>query len=315
MNVQEFELYWNTLLSFTGDVKYVDYEREELLSAIKYPASLYRFRSVSENSLSALQNNRMYFSSADYYDDPFDSYLRADIQKLAQIVNDAKRNPHSILPVLEQEYSSLTMFGIDIDKVNFSSFKGDVHKFREMLQQHLYSICFCENVENEVIWLKYAENHRGFVLEYPITEPWKKELWEQEPHSNILPVYYSDEPYDAYRYAVLSLVMSLLRCDNYNDFDLYVRALFQPTCWENTKISIIKKKCHKYDKEWRIVPAITLEERKSIQKKPQSVTIGLRTSEEDKQKIISAAQVAGITEFYKMVIDDHDNFVRKPLSI
>jgi len=45
---------------------------QALLATIKTPKKLCRFRSVSENSPLQLQENKLYCSSADYYDDSFD---------------------------------------------------------------------------------------------------------------------------------------------------------------------------------------------------------------------------------------------------
>ncbi len=84
--------------------------------------------------------------------------------------------------------------------------------------------------------------------------------------------------------------------------------------WENTKISLIKNKCHKYDKEWRLIPAFRLCNRDIIRRQPQSITIGLRTSKYAERTIIEAAKIAGINNFYKMEIDHYDRFVRKPIT-
>ena len=51
---------------------------QALLATIKTPKKLCRFRSVSENSLLQLQENKLYCSSADYYDDPFDTFIHFD---------------------------------------------------------------------------------------------------------------------------------------------------------------------------------------------------------------------------------------------
>ncbi len=60
------------------------------MDAIQYPRHLYRFRPVSFSSLDGLQGNKLYFSSADHYDDPFDSFLHIDIPQtlLYNFIND-----------------------------------------------------------------------------------------------------------------------------------------------------------------------------------------------------------------------------------
>jgi len=51
---------------------------QALRATIKVPEKVCRFRSVSENSLLQLQENKLYYSSADYYDDPFDTFIHFD---------------------------------------------------------------------------------------------------------------------------------------------------------------------------------------------------------------------------------------------
>ena len=47
---------------------------KQLIEKKKRPTYLYRYRSVSMNTLEALRTNRLYFSTANYYDDPFDTF-------------------------------------------------------------------------------------------------------------------------------------------------------------------------------------------------------------------------------------------------
>ena len=53
-----------------------------LLATIKVPEKVCRLRSVSENSLLQLQENKLYYSSADYYDDPFDTFIHFDYARI-----------------------------------------------------------------------------------------------------------------------------------------------------------------------------------------------------------------------------------------
>ena len=82
MNHQEREVFWKTLCSFTG--KDSEAECNELVQIIKLPRYLFRYRSVNIQSLEALRTNKLYFSSANYYDDPFDTFLHIDIEKIKE---------------------------------------------------------------------------------------------------------------------------------------------------------------------------------------------------------------------------------------
>lgn len=317
MTEEELENYWNTLLSLSGKRENLEEDRKILLNTIKYPSSLFRFRSVSENSLTALQENKMYFSSANYYDDPFDTYLKVDIPKLtSELKSTIENNPisyeffHMLLPSCSREQFLRAQNKI----TNPDAFSKSAIRLREYIQNNSYSICFCEDVQNEVVWLKYAENHRGYVIEYAINDEILKTEWNNYYKANLLPIYYSNNGYEANRYFSYKIAYSAIKNPSENPL-LVAMMQKENICWESVKISTIKKKCHEYDKEWRLVPLDTLEKRECISWQPKSVTIGLRTPEYKKRLIISAAQTAGISEFYKMTINEHDEFVRVPLTV
>ena len=94
--------------------------------------------------------------------------------------------------------------------------KDRICQVRDAVQKNLYSICFCENPLNETLWLKYGDNHRGFVLVYDFYDDATRLCGFEEKCKNcgitlnppnIYPIYYCDKRYDATRYA-LSLLLS-----------------------------------------------------------------------------------------------------------
>lgn len=66
------KLFWNTL-SELHDGSQASWDK--LKAVYNPPMMLCRFRSVNQNTLEQLQENKIYFSSANYYDDPFDTYF------------------------------------------------------------------------------------------------------------------------------------------------------------------------------------------------------------------------------------------------
>lgn len=53
-------------------------EHLDMTKVIKYPQNIYRYRTINSNSLSALIENKLYFSNSNYYDDPFDTNIYVD---------------------------------------------------------------------------------------------------------------------------------------------------------------------------------------------------------------------------------------------
>lgn len=123
-------------------------DRRTLTEASKRPETLCRFRPVSEHSLQQLQENKLFFSSADHYDDPFDTYfyidvdqmvpvyeeLRADLlegntefaDKLRQIVNLTGQEPEIFVNMLSN------------GALDFAQLKGQLMMVRNSLQRRLF---------------------------------------------------------------------------------------------------------------------------------------------------------------------------------
>ena len=82
MSREDLKEYWHTLCSFTGDD--IQNELKKLREKIHYPRFLYRYRSVNNNNLDALRTNKLFFSQASKYDDPFDTFLHIDFDRIRQ---------------------------------------------------------------------------------------------------------------------------------------------------------------------------------------------------------------------------------------
>ena len=82
MNDDEMLDYWQTLCSFTG--KDIPNEVNQLMEKIRYPRFLYKYRAVNNNNLDALRSNKLFFSKASSYDDPFDTFLHINVEKIRQ---------------------------------------------------------------------------------------------------------------------------------------------------------------------------------------------------------------------------------------
>ena len=166
---------------------------------------------------------------------------------------------------------------------NLPEMEKDLSEVRKKVQQQLFSICFCDDPLNESLWLKYADNHSGFVMVYDMLD---HDVFQcgREAHCgncfmnqikpNVYPVYYSDVKYDATRYAIGVQAFNVLP-------PLILEKLsgFINLDWEIEKISLIKKKCHEYDQEWRMLCPIVGPNRPCIKMKPSSIALGLRMPE------------------------------------
>ena len=178
MNLQERELFWQTLCSLKGENP--QDEAKQLFEKIITPKYLYRYRSVSMNTLEALRTNRLYFSTANYYDDPFDTFLHIDIETIKEeylksfntrenaeyVVDKTKFLLKNVLT--EEQKKNFTVENIIEAQKNglIENFLSSALSLRDELKKDTWSICFSENGLNESLWLKYADRHKGFALIY-----------------------------------------------------------------------------------------------------------------------------------------------------
>ncbi len=327
MNKEEIEDYWNTLCSFTG--KDSQKEAQLLSDKILYPNFLFRYRTVNNNNLEALRTNKIYLSQASKYDDPFDTFLHIDFSRLCQEFEENYKSMQRIedlSSVLKKIFSysdqdilskNMKLFTspINLKKLHENGLKEKFLSYtlpiRTKIQEKVCSACFSENGFNEVLWLKYADMHKGFVLMYDLTNTdkficGKKKECENCPIKqkgvSIYPVYYSDKPYDATEFA--KTIMAEEISDIFKiPLEKIMMNGFKSSIWEVEKNSLIKKECHKYDQEWRMIANCSITPPVTVEWIPDSVILGLRTTAVDAKLIVSMAKQAGIKNIYQSFID------------
>ena len=94
-----------------------------------------------------------------------------------------------------------------------------------------------------------------------------------------------------------------------------LRAADASMIWEIERISLLKKPCHVFDEEWRMIYSQWCVARPCIKLKPKSVIIGYRTPLYKERLIISAATVAGIKDVRKIQINRKDELEAVPIQI
>ena len=328
------KLFWNTL-SELHDGSQTSWDK--LKAVYNPPMMLCRFRSVNQNTLEQLQENKIYFSSANYYDDPFDTYFyinHAEVRdKLGQLKwlmeNYTNKEMCDLLAQLyggeiNREIISLAMEDMRKNPADYQQLEKAISQIKNKVQEQLFSVCFCDNPKNETLWLKYADSHRGFVLNFDMTDskvfPHRGEentaddkyLYLKNP-PNVYPIYYSDHKYDATRYAIgiqaLNMIPPCMEKANPQIYQQQENALM----WEIERISLIKKRCHENDQEWRMLCPFVGKLRPVIEMKPTSIALGLRMPDSERRLVISAAKVAGIESINEMYIDDMDELKMRPV--
>ena len=329
------KLFWDTLSELHDSSQE---SLDKIKAVYKPPMKLCRFRSVNQNTLQQLQENKVYFSSVDYYDDPFDTYfymnhaeIRRQLEQLEWLMGNC--TDEELCDGFDQMYGgninrkiiSLAIEDARKHPFDYQQLEKKISQIKHSIQKQVFSVCFCDDPKNETLWLKYADNHRGFVLNFDMTDskifPHKGEkdtcddkyVYLKNP-PNIYPIYYSNQKYDATKYAIgvqaLSMIPPCMEKANPHIYQQQKNALL----WEIERISLIKKKCHENDQEWRMLCPFVGPLRPVIDMKPTSIALGLRTPEYERRLVISAAKVAGIESINEMYIDDMDELQMRPVA-
>ncbi len=319
MNIDEREVFWERLCSLKNG-------NDSIENVIKYPRYIYRYRSLTLKSLEDIKNNRLTFSTSNYYDDPFDTYLRINREKLKNDIDkifeqdNLIENFKSFFNKIGAKMSEVEILNkiknLNLDEVYHFVLKIMNENSRNILRSYTLSVCFSENGLNESLWIKYADRHKGFAVIYdPYDESkflcGKQNKCMQCPLSNqtasLYPIYYSDEPYDATEYAkwfTASLALKKILSETIANDVIF--SMFPQMKWEREKIALIKKKCHMYDQEWRMISSVWNNKPITIEWKPYGIILGLNMAFQDKDLVYHNAKLAGIENIFECYIDDND---------
>lgn len=339
MNNEQRIEFWNVLCSLKGDNP--EQEWKQLQEKIILPRYLFRYRSVNSKNLDALRTNRLYFSSANYYDDPFDTFLHINFRRikdefesnfqseesLQQLANGMKHFISGHEHELPEEFVNTVT---DPHRLKDLSQNGLIDSFlayamdiRNEIRKKTWSVCFSENGLNETLWLKYADQYKGYALVYDLDNTENLRCGKMDKCKNcgilqygtpLYPVVYSNEPYDATDFARFVLGQKLSQQVNYP-----LPAFLQDdlskglTLGEREKTTLLKKACHQYDQEWRMLLPCPMNPPIMREWIPAGIILGLRMETSEKNLVIALAREAGIKEIYESYINIDNQLAMMPL--
>ena len=329
MNDKERKVFWNTLCSLNGIN--LEEDSKTLRKTITYPGHIYRYRAVNEKTIYALRENEMRFSRSDYYDDPFDTFIQVNIKGLQSFLNmiPQVQFDDQITSKLEHILTEWFQFIINDEQICIlaeklkemltnpnlvSALMEYMRNIRNEIKKDTWSVCFSEDGLNESLWLKYANQHKGFVVSYDLKNDDNilcgkqdncKVCGVNQNSISLYPIFYSDEKYDATKFAQF---LSLCKIAGNNMSEELLQKIMMDMGnqnWERERITLIKKECHRYDKEWRIIASPIFSEGTALRKWiPDAVILGYSMDKSDEALVIGTAYQAGIKKIYKCYIND-----------
>lgn len=203
------------------------------------------------------------------------------------------------------------------------SFLNAALSLRDEVKKDTWSVCFSENGFNEVLWLKYADQHRGFVQIYDLENNDNFLCGKQEKCANcgiknygtpLYPIYYSDTPYDATKFAKFVMLRKIAETTA-TQIPPELYAGMGSALWEQERTTLIKKECHKYDEEWRMITGCIMKPPVMMEWIPSGIILGLRMGVAEENLVVSMAKEAGIKNIYKSYINAQNKLDAYPLKL
>lgn len=250
------------------------------------PTSIFKYRACNTRNIDALSRNVIYAVPASYMNDPFDGLVYVDKEYIAnsikfalskdfvEVIRRENKFPDDIKNFISQELAQELLTYInnlsekeidEIEKHNESTlndFLQNIDIFinesiKDLQKQSLIS-SFGDNPCDASMWAYYAEEHKGYVLEYKVTSSTfdfcavcrkaDTEYCDGTPvRARLYPIVYSDKRYDATEWVDSRIGTTSLRIGFGETNDYYPDILaFDKSC-------LIKGKQWSHENEWRIV--------------------------------------------------------------
>ncbi len=266
--------------------------------------TLVRFRPISTNNLDALKGDRLYYSTPNNFNDPYDTLIYANyLQIIEDIYSNLEIGMDNYLDNLKDKdipnakflagYGYAVWNGSKKDEI-LSTFFEQIYKtikaLKETLRKNVRIICFAEDYLSMLMWSHYADNHKGFAIIYDIND-----IENAENYTNsgklirkkpiLKQVTYAEKQSDL-TFEVEEYVRAY-RMENLGD-------VFppRPNLSQDKLRRMITEKSPdwSYEKEWRIIPRhISLEHESNLgymSIKPKGIILGSMCSDMEQRQII-----------------------------
>ncbi len=312
---------------FDSDTKNgTDFDKGFLIKEPYIPAKLYKFRAISDYALDNLQNDTVWLNSPDKYNDPYDS---AATISPTEIFDVSIRNHLDDIPGLDKLYRIIPRDEIErlrtapnptreiAKKVLEADPNVSRDKIPEMLDalqseilhvmnptyikliEYLRSsikICsFAATMMPITMWSHYADNHKGFCVEYDISKITSSDIRRRM----LFPVIYKASLFDCTKY----FSSSLEDLSQFNNTFALVQALYKSPEWS-------------YEQEWRLVfiAGVIPKETNYPMVPANRVYLGAKMPEDDKRKLIAVCRSKGVECQQMHLKNDRFELEAKPTS-
>ncbi|MCL1665117.1 DUF2971 domain-containing protein [Elizabethkingia ursingii] len=293
------------------------------------PENLYRYRFCNTYSFEALEEDKFLLTKPTLFNDPYDSLLYIDRERILSKINgdldfdvvkklkkdkNYREEQEKILGKdFVDKFANLEPFGTkeEFDKhkklseiIHSKIIDSIINESLLSLKQSSLVACLSENFESILMWSHYADNHRGFVLNYDFKARYSIETnipgvkATEFADKKLFPVSYDDNRFDATYYVEFHFIENIFK----NLGLEFNRPFFDKLFYY--KILLFKSQEWSYEREWRIIKQTNINSQDNKPNidfitniRPKEIILGAHIQDQNKQKLIEIANEKNIPIF------------------
>lgn len=318
MNEEYFEE--EIIKSALQSCKNLEEKRKIRAAAIKNNC-LTRYRRFDERTIDALKRDRLYFSTALGYNDPYDTLMYVDYNKLFNYIKQCwEKGMPSFIEHLHYQnafLANISQFLLNdknpqkskMEESFFQFLQSEIETLKNKLHENVKGICFSTDMLSSLMWAHYADNHQGIALLYD-----RKELLSA-------PCYNNDDIELNYKFELGNINYSQQRIDAtkyINDYLLKNMPSIVPyTASEPNRktlkdIILTKDVSWSYEKEIRLFPRkLDFEKENDISYlsiRPKAIIMGSKITEDNIYRIKDIAKKKNIILYEAWLNERQQNY-------
>lgn len=195
---------------------------------------LYQYKKFNQNTISSLILNKIWFSTPDSFNDPYDSHVRfyyhGTQEDWIKFLTTTKPWAHKPEPY------------ISLMKQNIKRFEEHFNKENTPINNKMRVACFSQSPTNFLMWSHYSDFHKGICIGYSTLKKTEK---------NIVYLEINDNQIESLNFEDLQY-LPVIKVDYDDKIQYEFNQLTQST--EALGQLVLKKSnIWKYEKEWRIL--------------------------------------------------------------
>ena len=267
--------------------------------------------------LDSIINEKIFFSTALGYNDPYDTLLYVNKRSLLKFVGESlDREMSTYIAELKKKNFSMgcfaQMFWTPENREKFlQSIDDEIAAIKIAIHDNIKGICLSQNTLSSLMWAHYAKDHTGVALLYDSHELSSAKCYSEtgqvlNEKFELHPINYCEKRPDATKF----IHDYLLYKASEKTFPVTFSGdiLEYPDYDTIREIILTKDTVWSYEKEIRLIPQILNYWRRSnvayLKIKPKAIILGAKMISSDKDIFVEAAVKAGDIAIYEAVLND-----------